>query len=208
MAEYTLPDLDWDYGALEPHISGQINELHHSKHHATYVKGANDALAKLEEARANGDHSAIFLHEKNLAFHLGGHVNHTIWWKNLSPNGGDKPTGELAAAIDEHFGSFEAFANQLSNATKSVQGSGWGVLAWEPLSQRLIVEQVYDHQGNVGQGATPLLVFDAWEHAYYLQYKNVRADYVERLWDLVNWSDVQKRFAAARKAGNPLLVTP
>lgn len=91
MAEYTLPDLDWDYGALEPHISGQINELHHSKHHATYVKGANDAVTKLEEARAKEDHSTILLNEKNLAFNLAGHVNHTIWWKNLSPNGGDKP---------------------------------------------------------------------------------------------------------------------
>ena len=99
MADYTLPDLDWDYGALEPHISGEINELHHSKHHAAYVKGVNDAVAKLEEARANDDHGAILLNEKNLAFHLGGHVNHSIWWKNLSPNGGDKPTGELAAAI-------------------------------------------------------------------------------------------------------------
>ena len=97
MAEYTLPELDYDYGALEPHISGQINELHYTKHHATYVKGANDALAKLAEAREKGDHSAIFLNEKNLAFHLGGHVNHSIWWKNLSPDGGDKPTGELAA---------------------------------------------------------------------------------------------------------------
>ena len=97
MADYTLPDLDWDYGALEPHISGEINELHHSKHHAAYVKGVNDAVAKLEEARANDDHGAILLNEKNLAFHLGGHVNHSIWWKNLSPNGGDKPTGELAA---------------------------------------------------------------------------------------------------------------
>jgi hypothetical protein len=94
VAEYTLPELDWDYGALEPHISGEINELHHSKHHAAYVAGANAAVAKLAEARANDDHSAIFLNEKNLGFHLGGHVNHSIWWKNLSPNGGDKPTGE------------------------------------------------------------------------------------------------------------------
>ncbi|MDT5075689.1 MAG: superoxide dismutase, Fe-Mn family [Mycobacterium sp.] len=103
MAEYTLPDLDYDYdyGALEPHISGQTNEIHHSKHHATYVKGLNDAVAGLEVARANGDHGAIFLKEKNLAFHLGGHVNHSIWWKNLSPNGGDKPTGDLAAAVDD-----------------------------------------------------------------------------------------------------------
>jgi len=102
VADYTLPDLDWDYGALEPHISGEINELHHSKHHAAYVKGVNDAVAKLEEARANDDHGAILLNEKNLAFHLGGHVNHSIWWKNLSPNGGDKPTGELAAAMAAH----------------------------------------------------------------------------------------------------------
>src|SRR5881392_2424237 len=101
VSEYTLPDLDYDYGALEPHISGQINELHHSKHHATYVKGANTALEQLAEARSKGDHSAIFLHEKNLAFKLGGHVNHSIWWKNLSPDGGGKPTGDLAAALDD-----------------------------------------------------------------------------------------------------------
>ncbi len=125
MAEYTLPDLDYDYGALEPHISGQINELHHSKHHATYVKGLNDALAKLEEARANDDQSAIFLNEKNLAFHLGGHVNHSIWWKNLSPNGGDKPEGELAAAIDDQFGSFDKFRAQFTAAANGLQGSGW-----------------------------------------------------------------------------------
>src|ERR1700760_2040259 len=116
VAEYTLPDLDWDYGALEPHISGQINEIHHTKHHATYVKGLNDAVAKLDEARANGDHSAIFLNEKNLAFHLGGHVNHSIWWKNLSPEGGDKPTGDLGTAIDEQFGSFDKFQAQFSAA--------------------------------------------------------------------------------------------
>lgn len=138
MAEYTLPDLDYDYGALEPHISGQINEIHHSKHHATYVKGLNDALAKLEEARANGDHGAIFLNEKNLAFHLGGHVNHTIWWKNLSPNGGDKPTGELAAAIDDQFGSFDNFRAQFTAAANGLQGSGWAVLGYDTLGDRLL----------------------------------------------------------------------
>ena len=127
MAEYTLPELDWDYGALEPHISGEINELHHSKHHAAYVAGANAAVAKLAEARANDDHSAIFLNEKNLGFHLGGHVNHSIWWKNLSPNGGDKPTGELAAAIDDAFGSFDKFRAQFTAAANGLQGSGWAV---------------------------------------------------------------------------------
>jgi Fe-Mn family superoxide dismutase len=132
MAEYTLPGLDYGYGALEPHISGQINELHHPKHHATYVKGANDALAKLAKAREKGDHSAILLNEKNLAFNLGGHVNHSIWWKNLSPDGGDKPTGALAAAIDDAFGSFDAFRAQFAAAATACRaraGPCWAMTA-------------------------------------------------------------------------------
>ena len=144
MAEYTLPDLDWDYGALEPHISGQINELHHDKHHATYVKGANSAVTALEEARAKDDHSAILLNEKNLAFNLGGHVNHTVWWKILSPNGGDKPTGDLAAAIDDAFGSFDKFRAQFSAVANGIQGSGWAVLAYDSLGDRLLTFQVYE----------------------------------------------------------------
>jgi hypothetical protein len=108
-----------------------------------------------------------------------------------------RPDGELAAAIEAHFGSFDAFAAQLTTATTSVQGSGWGVLAWEPVGRRLIVQQVYDHHGNVGIGSTPLLVFDAWEHSYYLQYRNVRSDYVKKLWNLVSWDDVARRYAAA-----------
>ncbi|GIE81735.1 superoxide dismutase [Fe-Zn] 1 [Actinoplanes philippinensis] len=209
MAVYTLPDMPYDYGALEPAMSGQILELHHSKHHAAYVKGSNDTLDQLAEARDKGDYSALVGLEKTLAFNLSGHVLHSIFWNNLRPGASaDRPEGDLEAAIVEHFGSFEAFSGQLSTATKGVQGSGWGVLAWEPLSQRLIVEQIYDHHGNVGQGSTPILVFDAWEHAYYLQYKNVRPDYVDRLWSLVNWSDVTKRFDAARAAGNPLIVAP
>ncbi|WP_328474584.1 superoxide dismutase [Actinoplanes sp. NBC_00393] len=209
MAVYTLPDMPYDYGALEPAMSGQILELHHSKHHAAYVKGSNDTLDQLAEARDKGDYSTLVGLEKTLAFNLSGHVLHSIFWNNLRPgSSADRPDGELEAAITEHFGSFEAFAGQLSTATKGVQGSGWGVLAWEPLSQRLIVEQVYDHHGNVGQGSTPILVFDAWEHAYYLQYKNVRPDYVDRLWNLVNWADVTKRFDAARAAGNPIIIAP
>ena len=191
MAEYTLPELDYDYGALEPHISGQINEIHHSKHHATYVKGLNDALAKLEEARAGDDQSAIFLNEKNLAFHLGGHVNHSIWWKNLSPNGGDKPEGELAAAIDDQFGSFDKFRAQFTAAANGLQGSGWAVLGYDSLGQR------YDQQANVPLGITPLLQVVMWEHAFYLQYKNVKADYVKAFWNVVNWADVQDRYAKA-----------
>ncbi|MEU5865619.1 MULTISPECIES: superoxide dismutase [unclassified Nonomuraea] len=195
MGDYTLPDMPYDYGALEPAITGEILELHHARHHAAYVKGANDTLDRLAEARADGDFGNLVGLEKTFAFNLSGHVLHSIFWENLSPDGGDRPDGALRAAIDEHFGTFEAFQKQLTTATASVQGSGWGVLAWEPLSRRLVVEQIYDHHGNVGMNTTPLLVFDAWEHAYYLQYRNVRPDYVEKLWGLVNWADVARRFA-------------
>jgi superoxide dismutase, Fe-Mn family len=198
MADYTLPDLPYDYAALEPAITGEILELHHSKHHAAYVKGANDTLEKLAEARDKEQYGGLVGLEKTFAFNLSGHVLHSIFWDNLSPDGGDRPDGELAAAIDEHFGSFEALQKQLSSATSLVQGSGWGILAWEPLGRRLVVEQVYDHHGNVGLNTTPLLVFDAWEHAYYLQYRNVRPDYVQKLWSLVNWTDVKTRFDNAR----------
>ncbi len=205
MAEYTLPDLEYDYAALEPHISGQINQLHHGKHHAAYVTGLNDAIAKLDEARANDDHVAIFLNEKNLAFHLGGHVNHSIWWKNLSPNGGDKPIGDLAAAIDDQFGSFDKFRAQFTAAANGLQGSGWAVLGYESLGRRLLTFQLYDQQANVPLGIIPLLQVDMWEHAYYLQYKNVKADYVEAFWNVVNWADVQDRFAAASKKSQGLI---
>ncbi|MFE2750584.1 superoxide dismutase [Actinosynnema sp. NPDC059335] len=204
MGQYQLPDLPYDYAALEPAITGEILELHHSKHHAAYVNGANDTLERIAELRDKDDFSGIVGLEKTFAFNLSGHVLHTVFWENLSPDGGDRPEGELAAAIDEHFGSFDAFAKQLSAATSTVQGSGWGVLAWEPLSKRLVVEQVYDHHGNIGMNTSPLLVFDAWEHAYYLQYRNVRPDYVQKLWSLVNWTDVTRRFDLARN-GLPTL---
>jgi Fe-Mn family superoxide dismutase len=198
MSKYTLPDLPYDFSALEPHYSAEVLELHHDKHHAAYVAGANTTLEKLADARAEGDFGAIVGLEKTLAFNVSGHVLHSIFWKNLSPDGGEKPTGDLSSAIDEHFGSFDAFKAQLTSATTTIQGSGWGVLAWEPLGQRLLIEQVYDHQGNAGQGSVPLLVLDAWEHAYYLQYKNVKADYVTALWDIVNWADVAERLVQAR----------
>ncbi|WP_068261669.1 superoxide dismutase [Janibacter limosus] len=197
---YTLPDLSYDYGALEPAMSGEILELHHDKHHAAYVKGANDTLEKLAEARDKDQLGGLVGLEKTLAFNVSGHVLHSIFWENLSPDGGDKPDGALGTAIDEHFGTFDKFRAQLTAATQTTQGSGWGVLAWEPLGQRLLVTQVYDHHGNVATGMTPLLAFDAWEHAYYLQYKNVKPDYIEKLWDIVNWNDVSARLEAAKKA--------
>jgi superoxide dismutase, Fe-Mn family len=199
MPAYNLPDLPYDYAALEPHYSAEVLELHHDKHHAAYVTGANETLEKLEAARAKGDFAAIVGLQKSMAFNVSGHVLHSVFWKNLSPDGGGKPEGELAAAIEDFFGDFESFKAQLAAATTTVQGSGWGALAWEPTGQRLIVEQIYDHQGNVGNGSEPLLVIDAWEHAYYLQYKNVRADYVEAIWEIVNWADVAERFARVRQ---------
>ncbi|MDQ1511627.1 MAG: superoxide dismutase, Fe-Mn family [Actinomycetota bacterium] len=198
MKPYALPDLEYDYAALEPHYSGRTLELHHSKHHAAYVKGVNDALEKLGAARASGDLGTIVGLEKTLAFNLSGHVLHSLFWLNLSPDGGDRPDGELGSAIDEFFGSFDAFRNQLSESAITVQGSGWGALSWEPLGQRLYIEQIYDHQGNTGQSGVPLFVVDAWEHAYYLQYENRRADYVAAIWNIVNWGDVANRFDRAQ----------
>jgi len=198
MKPYVLPDLEYDYAALEPHYSAQTLELHHSKHHAAYVAGVNTALEKLGAARASGDLGAIVGLEKTLAFNLSGHVLHSLFWLNLTPDGGDRPDGELSSAIDEFFGSFDAFRNQLSEAAITVQGSGWGALSWEPLGQRLYIEQIYDHQGNTGQSGVPLFVVDAWEHAYYLQYQNRRADYVKAIWNIVNWADVANRFDRAQ----------
>ena len=198
-APYSLPDLPYDYSALEPHISGKIMELHHDKHHAAYVKGANDALEQLAEARDKNSLGTVNLLEKNLAFNLAGHVNHTVFWPNMSPDGGDKPDGELAAAIDSFFGSFDAFRAHFSAVATGVQGSGWAILAWDTLGQRLNIHQLYDHQGNLPAGLHPLLLLDMWEHAFYLDYHNVKADYVQAWWNVVNWADVQQRFAAARQ---------
>ena len=196
MSTYTLPDLPYDYSALEPHIEARIMELHHDKHHATYVKGANTALDKLAEARDSGDFALITKLSKDLAFNLSGHVLHSVFWTCMSPDGGGKPEGELAAAIDDSFGTFDDFKAQLTEATSTVQGSGWGALAWEPIAKRLIIEQVYDHQSNIGQGSDPILVIDAWEHAFYLQYLNDKAAWVDAFWEVADWQGAAERFDA------------
>jgi Fe-Mn family superoxide dismutase len=206
MTDYTLPDLPYDYAALEPHISGRIMQLHHDKHHAAYVAGANTALVKLAEARESGNLDAVNLHEKNLAFNLGGHVNHSVFWANLSPDGGDKPVGELAAAIDEFFGSFEAFQKHFTAAAAGVQGSGWSILAWDSIGARLVVVQLYDQQSNIAMGLVPVVMLDVWEHAYYLDYLNVRADYIKAWWNIVNWADAAARFTRARTQTAGLIV--
>ena len=197
MTDYTLPDLPYDYAALEPHISGKIMELHHDKHHANYVAGLNTTLEKLEEARATENYVAIGGLEKNLAFNLGGHINHSIFWKNLSPDGGDKPTGDLAAAIDQQFGSFDAFRAHFEQTALTIQGSGWAILAWDALGAKLLVVQLYDQQANIPAGLVPIIQLDMWEHAFYLDYLNVKADYVKAFWNIVNWADAAERFDAA-----------
>jgi Fe-Mn family superoxide dismutase len=206
VSKYVLPELNYDYAALEPHISARIMELHHSKHHATYVAGANTALEQLAEAREKGEFGNIPKLSKDLAFHLGGHTNHSIFWNNLSPEGGDKPEGELAAAIDDAFGSFDAFRGHFNAAALSLQGSGLAVLAYEPLGGNVIIEQLYDQQGNVPVGTIPLLMLDMWEHAFYLDYVNVKADYVKAFWNIVNWADVAQRLEAARKGASSLVT--
>jgi len=197
MTDYTLPDLPYDYSALAPSISGKIMELHHSKHHQAYVTGANNALAQLAEARDTGALGNVNKLEKDLAFNLGGHVNHSVFWTNMSPDGGDKPVGDLAAAIDDQFGSFDKFVAHFTATALGVQGSGWSVLAFDSVAQRLVIFQLFDQQGNVPLGVVPLLMLDVWEHAYYLDYLNVRADYVKAFWNIVDWANVQTRFTAA-----------
>ena len=203
---YELPDLAYDYGALQPHISGRIMELHHDKHHAAYVKGANTALDQLQEKRRESDFATLSMLERNLAFHVSGHVLHSIFWTNLSPDGGDQPTGELAEAIGSTFGGFKAFRQQMTQAATTIQGSGWALASWEPVAQRMVIQQVHDHQGNHGQGTVPLLAIDAWEHAYYLQYENQKADFFDAVWNVVNWADVSRRYETAR--ASDLATTP
>ncbi|MBE1577710.1 superoxide dismutase [Amycolatopsis roodepoortensis] len=206
MPVYTLPDLPYDYPALEPYISGRIMELHHDKHHAAYVAGANAALEQLASAREAGDFAAVNLHEKNLAFNLGGHTNHSVFWENLSPDGGGEPEGELLEAFKEQFGSFTSFQEHFSATAAGIQGSGWAVLGWDSIGQRMSVFQLFDQQSNVPAGIIPLFMLDMWEHAYYLDYLNVKADYIEAAWNIADWTNVAIRWDRARVAATGLII--
>ena len=199
MSIYTLPDLEYGYFALEPHISATMLQLHHGMHHAAYVKNANATLAKLDEARAGNDFTRLAALEKALAFNLSGHVLHSIFWRNLMPHGGGRPEGELAAAITRDFGSFDQFRAQMIEVASTIMGAGWAALVWEPLGGRLLATQIYDHQSNLSQSGVPLMVIDAWEHAYYLQYHNRKAEFFEAVWNLWNWKDIAARFDGARR---------
>ncbi|MBL6592873.1 MAG: superoxide dismutase [Candidatus Aquiluna sp.] len=202
---YQLPELNYGYSALEPHISARIMELHHSKHHQAYVTGANAALEAMEKARSEDNFATLPKLQKDLAFNLGGHVNHSIFWKNLSPSS-SAPEGDLAAAITEYFGSFEAFKNHFSAAAIGIQGSGWAYLAWDALGNRMIIGQLYDQQGNLAMGNIPLLMLDMWEHAFYLDYQNVKADYVKAFWNIISWEDVANRFGSVSVHSKSLLL--
>ncbi|NLT25413.1 MAG: superoxide dismutase [Microbacteriaceae bacterium] len=196
MAEFTLPDLPYDYSALEPHISAKIMELHHSKHQATYVKGANTALEQLAEARDKGDFANINKLEKDLAFNVGGVNNHSIFWTNLTPDY-EEPAGSIKDLLDNQFGGLETFKKQFAAAALGIQGSGWAVLGRDNATGNVQTFQLFDQQGNVPFGVTPLLMLDMWEHAFYLDYLNVKPDYVEAFWNIVNWKNVGERLDAA-----------
>jgi len=201
MEEYKLPDLPYAYNALEPYIDEATMKLHHDKHHAAYVAGFNSALKKLEEARAKGDFSAIQALSKLAAFHGSGHTMHSLFWQIMCPASQSKApsSGALFDALVRDFGSLDAFKKHFSEAAKTVEGSGWAVLAYEPSGKRLLVLQAENHQKLTVQGSVPLLVLDVWEHAYYLKYQNKRADYVDAWWNVVNWAEAEKKLLAAKK---------
>jgi Fe-Mn family superoxide dismutase len=159
----------------------------------------------MEKARSEDNFATLPKLQKDLAFNLGGHVNHSIFWKNLSPSS-SAPEGDLAAAITEYFGSFEAFKNHFSAAAIGIQGSGWAYLAWDALGNRMIIGQLYDQQGNLAMGNIPLLMLDMWEHAFYLDYQNVKADYVKAFWNIINWEDVANRFGSVSVHSKSLLL--
>jgi Fe-Mn family superoxide dismutase len=195
----TLPDLPYPYDALEPFLSAETLHLHHDKHHQAYVNGYNEAEAKLKAAREAGDFAAIRALCDALAFNYSGHLLHSIFWTNMKPGGGGEPSGDLAKQIAADFGSFATFKAEMIAAANSVQGSGWAVLAWQPLGQQLVVLQAEKHQNLAEWGVTPVLVLDVWEHAYYLQYQNRRPDFTKAFFEVVNWDDVAQRLAATQE---------
>jgi Fe-Mn family superoxide dismutase len=200
MTVYELPPLPYSKDALDGFLSAEILELHHDKHHAGYVNGANDALARLEEARKNNNLAAVKALTRTLAFHGSGHVLHTIYWNSMSPEGGGKPTGEIGTAIDQSFGSFDAFREHFTAATINAEASGWGVLAHEPIGNRLVILAAESHQQMGLPGAIPLIVCDVWEHAYYLRYQNRRPEYVKGFFDVINWKYAEERLKKAKAA--------
>ncbi|SFA48077.1 superoxide dismutase, Fe-Mn family [Parageobacillus thermantarcticus] len=196
---HVLPPLPYSYDALEPHISKEIMQLHHTKHHQSYVDGLNKAEKMMKKARETNNYEWLKHWEREAAFHGSGHYLHTIFWNNMHPKGGGEPSGELLEQIKRDFGSFERFKRHFTEAAKSVEGVGWSLLVWAPRSHRLEILQTEKHQLMTQWDTIPLLVLDVWEHAYYLQYKSDRAAYINSWWNVVHWRDVEERFAQAKK---------
>ncbi|GAB4322327.1 MAG: superoxide dismutase [Candidatus Sumerlaeia bacterium] len=196
---HELPPLPYAYNALEPHIDEQTMKLHHDIHHLGYVKGLNTAEQKLAEARQSGDLGLVKHWSRELAFHGSGHYLHSIFWQNMSPKGGGRPTGDLLKQIEKDFGGFDSFMAHFKAAANAVEGSGWGVLGYHKQAGALQVLQSEKHQNLTQWGVTPLLVIDVWEHAYYLKYQNRRGDYVNAFTNVINWEDVARRLEEARK---------
>ena len=199
--EYVLPELTYGYDALEPHIDADTMHLHHDKHHKAYVDNLNKTIGALKELdEAHEPNPALLCGlEEDLTFNLGGHLLHTRYWSIMAPNAGGEPVGALADAINRDFGSVETFRTRFTRAAASVKGSGWAMLIHERVGDRLMVLQVKQHDLQLGAGSTVLLPLDVWEHAYYLKYHNVKADYVKAWWNVVDWSAVDKAFARSRR---------
>jgi Fe-Mn family superoxide dismutase len=198
---YTLPDLPYDYKALAPYMSEAQLRLHHDKHHAAYVNGANTIFERLDKVRKAGTDVDMKSTLKELSFQAGGHILHLLFWKNLAPaeKTGKEPGGVLADALKKEFGSFERFKKEFSTAAVSAEGSGWAALARCGLTGRLLVMQIEKHNVNVYPHLRIIMVLDVWEHAYYLDYKNERPKFVEAFWNIVNWDEVNTRLEALIK---------
>lgn len=201
--KFNLPDLPYDYNALEPVISAEIMELHHKKHHHTYVAKLNEALEKYAEAEAKEDLATMISLQPAIRFNGGGHINHSIFWTNLAPQnkgGGEHPKGDLADALNERWGSFEKFVEVFNATAAPIQGSGWCWLGFCKVTHQLVIETCANQDPLLGtKPVIPILGVDVWEHAYYLQYKNVRPDYLKAIWKVVNWSNVSERYAEVKK---------
>jgi len=203
--KHKLPPLPYEYSALEPQIDERTIRIHHDRHHKGYVDGLNEAEKKLEEARENGDYSLIKHWSREAAFHGSGHILHSLYWENMTPED-TEPGGQFADHIERSFGSFDNCREQFLAATGTVEGSGWGVLAYRPMDDELTILQVENHQKLTQWGVHPLLVADAWEHAYYLKYQNKRGEYLENFMQIVNWDTVSKQYEAAKKCGSSVEV--
>ena len=198
---YVLPKLPYDYKDLMPQISEEQLRIHHEKHHQGYVNGANAIFEKLQKARKDGVDLDIKSTLKALSFNVGGHILHSLFWPNLAPGGkgGGKPGGAIGDAIEKEFGNFERFKKEFSQAAGSVEGSGWAALTFCRQTNRPIIMQIEKHNTNIYPMFRILMVLDVWEHAYYLDYKNARAKFVDAFWNIVNWDEVNKRLVELLK---------